>query len=167
MENRLREIQLLFQKEQVKREKEALIWASAANNASGDKKLKNSRLEKQSRNILGKSMMSHNESSLTPMTSSPSPTGSNKKKIKVLTGNEKIKLPKRNNNLQKFIQNQKTDLKLKLGSRKKSRDQFSLDKNVISNRKSPKPEIVEADLSHGTLNGTLSGTLMDGSTLNE
>ena len=100
----------------MKREKEALIWASAANNASGDRKSKNNRLDKQSRNILGKGFHNY-ESSTKNLTSPPkkmtSPNnsgnvgslGGKKKTFKVLTGNETIQLPKRNNqNLQKVSQ---------------------------------------------------------------
>ena len=90
MEKRLNEIKALFEKEQgefilrlssgnnknvlVKREKEALIWASSASGDRGAAKKRTQQIDKQSRNILGKTY---------------------KEQITVLKGDEPLKLPKR------------------------------------------------------------------------
>jgi len=86
MEKRLNEIKALFEKEQVKREKEALIWASSASGDRGAAKKRTQQIDKQSRNILGKTY---------------------KGQIKVLKGDEPLKLPNRQRDpdLQKVISN--------------------------------------------------------------
>ena len=58
----------------VKREKEALIWASSASGDRGAAKKRTQQIDKQSRNILGKTY---------------------KGQIKVLKGDEPLKLPNR------------------------------------------------------------------------
>jgi len=92
MEKRLNEIKALFEKEQVKREKEALIWASSASGDRGATKKRTQQIDKQSRNILGKTY---------------------KGQIKVLKGDEPLKLPNRQRDpeLQKFIDKEQQNLK--------------------------------------------------------
>jgi len=94
MENRLKEIKALFEKEQVKREKEALIWSSA-----GDGKRRKAQIDAQSRKILGKGVH----------TLTSPPDGKAKPKFKVLK-DEPLQLPKRPKNLElaNFIENQRS-----------------------------------------------------------
>jgi len=104
MERRLAEIKQLFEKEQIKSEKERLIWASAGDGKKQTKK-KQLMADRQSRLILGKGL--HN--------------------VNVLTGKEPLEPVKqrKNDNLNQFIEQQQQQLKqLKLGSRKKSQENF-------------------------------------------
>ena len=82
----------------VKREKEALIWASAtASSGAGDNRKKTNRLDKQSRDILGKGYSKEKHGAGGQLKKA--------KNFKMLTGNAPLALPKRpvNTDLQKVM----------------------------------------------------------------